>query len=92
MKITVTESECDCLGPEISCRVRRLLEVWDGIGQLVDEIYLNLPEETDGDPRKERFQVSVGTSEPKPAEIRKCDARRDRPIHQRDMKTDWLET
>ena len=81
MKMIFTESERDSLEPEISCD-HRLLEVWNGISQLIDEIDLNLLEERDGDPRKKRFQVSVSTSEPKPTEVRKCDTRHDRPMQQ----------
>src|SRR5258708_24459086 len=63
--------------PEVSCSAHKLLEVGDRIGQLVEEKYLKLLEERDGDSRKERFQVSTGTVERKPTETRKCDAHRD---------------
>jgi hypothetical protein len=39
---------------------------------------LKHPEERDGDPRKKRFQVGTGTSEPKPVKVRKCDPRHNR--------------
>jgi hypothetical protein len=51
--------------------------VWNGIDHLIKEVDLKLLEERDGDPRKKRLQVSVGTSEPKPAEVRKCGPRHD---------------
>jgi hypothetical protein len=41
---------------------------------LVEEIDLKPLEERDGDPRKKRFQVSASTLEPKPMEVRKCNA------------------
>ncbi len=62
--------------PEVSCSAHKLLEVWDRIGQLIEELDLKPLKERDGDSRKKRFQVSASSLEGKPTETRKCDAHR----------------
>ena len=71
------ESERERVEPKVPRGAHKLLQVWDRIGQLVEEIDLELLEEGNGDLGKKRLQVSAGTLKPEPAEVRKCDARRD---------------
>jgi hypothetical protein len=82
LEMILMKSECGSLEPEVSCGAHKLLKVWNGIGQLIEEIDLKLFEKRDGDPRKKSFQVSAGTLEPKPAEVRKCDMCHDRRTQQ----------
>jgi hypothetical protein len=71
------DSEGGSLEPDVSCSTHKLLELWDGIAQLIKKKELEFLEERSGDPRKKRLQVSAGTLECKPAEVRKRDSRLD---------------
>jgi len=78
------ERERGSVKPEVPCSSHKLLEMWGRIGQLIEEIDLKLLQESEGDPREKHFQVSAGTSEPEPAEVRKSD------VHRRDWRTQQL--
>src|SRR5258707_2914261 len=60
-KIFHGKSERAIVEPEVSCSAHKLLEIWNRIGQLIEELDLKPLEERDGDSRKKRFQVSAGT-------------------------------
>src|SRR5258708_34311203 len=71
------KSERAIVEPEVFCIAHKLLEVWDRIGQLIEELDLKPLEVGDCDSRKKHFQVSAGTLGHKPTETRKCDVYRE---------------
>src|SRR5713226_3345774 len=56
-KIIHSKSERGSVESEVSCSAHKLLEVWDRIGQLIEETDLKTLEKRDGDSRKKCFQV-----------------------------------
>ena len=66
------------LDAEVSRSARELPEVWNGIDHPIKEPDSKFLEKRSGEQRKERFQVSARTLEPKPVEVRKCDPRHNR--------------
>src|SRR6266446_268859 len=82
IKALFTKRESCSVDPEVPHSSHKLPEVWDGIGQLIEEVDLKLLKDGENDPRKKCFQVSAGTLEPKPTEAWKCDMCRDRRAQQ----------
>jgi len=67
---------------EVLCCTQELKEVWNGKVELMEELDVEVVKERHCHLRKNRFQVSAGTPEPKLAKVRKCNISDDRPIQQ----------
>src|SRR6266566_2140295 len=73
INMLIKELELAVAEPEVLCRVHKLHEVRDGKGELLEEEDLELLEARGRDPTNKCIDVTADASEPKVAEVRKCD-------------------
>jgi len=76
------EHQAGAAESDVVCCSHRLQEVWNGIGGLAEEPYLEFLEPRDGEPRKKRFQVSAHASESEPTKVGKRDMGHGRHVQQ----------
>jgi len=70
--LLVLEHNHGIVEPEVLYCVRKLREMWNGKGELLEESNLQVFEARGRDTTNNRFQVSANASEPEQAKVRKC--------------------